>query len=462
MLEDYMRKASLKCPGDGKFVSLHEKYVNLFKDPISFKDDGNEDNFGDDDDENGDDDDGNVDEEDVNKGDKDPNGSNPSFGFSKISLEDFGNDRGPTEKDKVVEGNPTEQGTVVEGNQAEECEIMSTPENFTQWLDKNVDLVGEGDRFENVFEAHFGKFIVYGVRLNLETLAPGLWLDANSKSMFDGTLASFDAKWESFSNQVNAQFKGNKGGLTLGGMDLSEHFYVVVFSLTKTTAMTILDNSPGTYDSKYKEVCDLLKKLFARHLKQCGHIRHTQVARVKQTIPKLKWKTKENFHDCGIFTCSIWKLLMFAIKILLHEINVHVGKMLELAKEFDKTYPVEKMAIIVDAFKKNGGTSLIMSESHEIQSESHEIQSESHEIQSESHEIQSESDEIHKESHEIPEESLEIQVESRDIQVESHEIKVKSQEIQMDPEERKSGISRYSKGFQNNHMRFKKNHLRFK
>ncbi|GJV99057.1 hypothetical protein Tco_1554309, partial [Tanacetum coccineum] len=144
MLEDYMRKASLKCPGDGKFVALHEKYVNLFKDPISFKDDGNGDNVGDDDDdENGDDDDGNVDEEDVNEGDKDPNGSNPSFGFSKISLEDFGNDRGPAEKDKVVEGNPTEQGTVVEGNQDEECEIMSTPENFTQWLDKNVDLVGE-------------------------------------------------------------------------------------------------------------------------------------------------------------------------------------------------------------------------------------------------------------------------------------------------------------------------------
>ncbi|GJR73605.1 ulp1 protease family, C-terminal catalytic domain-containing protein [Tanacetum coccineum] len=382
MLEDYVRKASLKCPGDGNFVALHEKCVNLFKDPISFKDDGNGDNVGDDD-ENGDDDDGNVDN-DANDGD--------------ISLEDFGNDSGPAEKDKVVEGNPTEQGTVVEGDQAEEYEIMSTPENFTQWLDKNVDLVGEGDLFcdnsatleamnqeitpkklptqkaspspkkrdgdkiKNVFEAHFGKFIVYGVRLNLETLAPGLWLDANSKSMFDGTLASFDAKWESFSNQVNAQFKGNKGGLALGGIDLvffpickSEHFYVVVFSLTKTTAMTILDNSPGTYDSKYKEVCDLLKKLFARHLKQYGHIRHTQVARVKQTIPKLKWKTKENFHDCGIFTMLHMETFDGGPASNLDcglPINVHAGKMLELAKEFDKTDPVEKMAIIVDAFKK--------------------------------------------------------------------------------------------------------------
>nr|GEX77562.1 hypothetical protein [Tanacetum cinerariifolium] len=294
ILEDYMRKASLKCPGDGKFVALHEKYVNLFKDPISFENDKNRDNVGDDDDENGDDDGGNVDnhsndcdgngdEEDVNEGDKDPNGGNPSFGFSKINLEDFGNDSGPAEKDKAVEGNPTEQGTIVEGNEAEEGEIMSTPKNFTQYL-------------------------------------------------------------------------------------------------TKTTAMTILDYSPGTYYSKYKEVCDLLKKLFARHLKQYGHIRHTQVAKVKHTIPKLKWKTTENFHDCEIFTMLYMETFdggpasnldcglpvesqlqrdmlrrlrfKFATKILLHEINVHAGKMLELAKEFDKADHVEKMAIIVDAFKK--------------------------------------------------------------------------------------------------------------
>ncbi|GJX41346.1 ulp1 protease family, C-terminal catalytic domain-containing protein [Tanacetum coccineum] len=91
-------------------------------------------------------------------------------------------------------------------------------------------------------------------------------------------------------------------------------------------------------------------------------------------------KDKENFHDCGIFTmlhmetfnggpasnldCGLLVesqlqrdmlrrlRFKFATKILLHEINVHAGKMLELAKEFDKTDPVEKMAIIIDAFKK--------------------------------------------------------------------------------------------------------------
>ncbi|GKD33786.1 ulp1 protease family, C-terminal catalytic domain-containing protein [Tanacetum coccineum] len=175
--------------------------------------------------------------------------------------------------------------------------------------------------------------------------------------MFDGTLASFDAKWESFSNQVNAQFKGNKGGLALGGVDLvffpickSEYFYMVVFSLTKTTAMTILDNSPGIYDSKYKEVCDLLKKLFARHLKQYGHIRHTQVARVKHTIPKPKWKTKENFHGFGIFTMLHMETFDGGPASNL-DCGLPVEKMLELAKEFDKTDPAKKMRIIVDALK---------------------------------------------------------------------------------------------------------------
>ncbi|GKF39359.1 hypothetical protein Tco_0119420, partial [Tanacetum coccineum] len=142
-----------------------------------------------------------------------------------------------------------------------------------------------------------------------------------SKSMFDGTLPSDDDKWESFSNQVKAQFKGNEGGLALKGVDL--------------------------------------KKLFARNLKLYGHSRHGTVGRLKHRILKLKWRTSGNFHDCGVFTmlhmesfndetaakwdcglsvesglqCDMLSRLRFkfATKILLHEINVHSKKMLELA-----------------------------------------------------------------------------------------------------------------------------------
>nr|GFA46346.1 ulp1 protease family, C-terminal catalytic domain-containing protein [Tanacetum cinerariifolium] len=148
ILENLMRKASSDYPGDQKFIELQEKYVQVFRDPISFdvdvdaRNDCNGDDDGDDDNDN--DYDGNGDEEDVNEGDKYPNGSNSSFGFSKISLDDFRNDSDPTGIESV---DPTAQETVVEVNPAEECELMSTSENYTQWLDKNADLVGEGDLF---------------------------------------------------------------------------------------------------------------------------------------------------------------------------------------------------------------------------------------------------------------------------------------------------------------------------
>nr|GEX05519.1 hypothetical protein [Tanacetum cinerariifolium] len=382
ILEDYMRKASLKCHGDGKFVALHEKYVNLFKDPISFEDDGNGDNVGDDDDENGDDDEnrdddgGNVnndvndcdvnrDSEDVNKCDKDPNGSNPSFGFSKIGLEDFGNDSGPTEKDKTVKGTPTEQGTVVEGNEAEEWEIMCTPENFTQWLEKNVDLVGEvidSITAKYLYGDLFGDNSATLESMNQEITPEKLPTQKGSHSPKKELVIlskSHEIHYESHVIYFESHIIHSKSHMIHSETHVihseshviqiichmrfidseshvffpifkSEHLYMVVFSLTKTTAMTILDNSPGTYDSKYKEVCDLLKNLFARHLKQYGHIWHAQLQR--DMLRRLRFK--------------------FATKILSHEINVHAGKMLELAKEFDKTDPVEKMAIIVDAFKK--------------------------------------------------------------------------------------------------------------
>nr|GEZ37546.1 hypothetical protein [Tanacetum cinerariifolium] len=280
--ETFEKEASLKCHGNRKFVTLHEKYVNLFKDPISFEDDGNGDNVCDDD-ENGDDDEN-----------RDDDGGNVNNDVNDCDVNRDSDDVNEAEKDKAVEGNTTEQGTVVEGNEAEEGEIMSTLENFTQRLEKNVDLVGEvidsitaeylyGDKMVILSKSHeihseslviYSEFhmihsethVIHSESHVIQIICHMRFIDSesHSKSMFDGTLASFDAKWESFSNQVNAQFKGNKYGLALGGIDL--------------------------------------KKLFAHHLKQYGHIRHTQVAKVKHTIPKLKWKTKENFHDCGIFT----------------------------------------------------------------------------------------------------------------------------------------------------------------
>nr|GEZ85111.1 hypothetical protein [Tanacetum cinerariifolium] len=267
LLETLMRKDSSDYPGDRNFIELQEKYVQVFRDPISFDvdvDAGNDCNGDDDrDDDNDNDSDGNGDEEDVNEGDKYPNRSNSSFGFSKISLDDFHNDSGPTQIESV---DPTDKKPLLN---------------------------------ENVFETHFGKFIVYGVRLNLETLAPSLWLDANVIDCW-GTVLNHEESFRAAESKskhffpTDCIFKGNKGGLVLGGIDLA---------------------SFNGFDRHFMPAV-LLNSTFYQ-----GSV-----------VRRLRFK--------------------FATKILLHEINVHAGKMLELAKEFDKTDPVEKIVIIVDAFKK--------------------------------------------------------------------------------------------------------------
>ncbi|PWA92967.1 hypothetical protein CTI12_AA068220 [Artemisia annua] len=96
-------------------------------------------------------------------------------------------------------------------------------------------------------------------------------------------------------------------------------------------------------------------------------------------MASLKWKTKNNFIDCGVFTIlhmdnytgeapGKWDCCLvaeskeksdqlrvlrfkFATKILLHKVNVHAGRIYELALEFDKLPPGEKLSIILSAVR---------------------------------------------------------------------------------------------------------------
>ncbi|GKE01239.1 hypothetical protein Tco_1389222 [Tanacetum coccineum] len=130
-----------------------------------------------------------------------------------------------------------------------------------------------------------------------------------------------------------------------------------------------------TLHSRYWRNCCKLSNFVAVEDNNYGEMTGNIVARLKHKIPKLKWSTKGNFHDCGIFTmlhmesynggtAANWDcgLLVesqlqsdmlrrlrfkFATKILLHEVNVHAKKMLDLATEFDKVDPYQRMSIIV-------------------------------------------------------------------------------------------------------------------
>ena len=110
-----------------------------------------------------------------------------------------------------------------------------------------------------------------------------------------------------------------------------------------------------------------------------GHARHSVVAKVKQTIPSLKWKTMQNVRDYGLFTMVHMEYFnggpisefdfglasesqdqldmlrrlrfKFATKILLHEVNLQSEKMLKYAKDFGKKCASEMMKLVSEAFK---------------------------------------------------------------------------------------------------------------
>ncbi|PWA81463.1 F-box associated domain, type 1 [Artemisia annua] len=168
---------------------------------------------------------------------------------------------------------------------------MTRPE----WMLGNSIFAMRGEKLERVFETRSGE--LYSVRLIMETLAPGLEVDANvidclgailnhekhsreagcplrhffptgciiqTVTMFDGTLKTEDAKFEEFEKEISAQFKDDVGGLALDGVEL--------------------------------------KTLFACHLKLYGHNKHANIRKVKPRIANLKWNTKNNSIDCGVFT----------------------------------------------------------------------------------------------------------------------------------------------------------------
>nr|GEW88438.1 hypothetical protein [Tanacetum cinerariifolium] len=392
-LEYLMRKASSGYPGDQKFVELQEKYVQVFRDPISFdvdvnSIDGGNDSDGDDDNDDGngnnneklnddnDDGNGNNDEE---LNDEDTLGSNPSFSFSKIGLDDLqpSQEEINAEKESV---DPTQKGTIVELNPAEDCEIMGTPENYTQWLERNADLVGEiidaitdeylygdlfGDNYMRMEVSNQGLPTPdrMPTRASNVSTSPGkrivkpssyfLFPYMNKKtkvvpkitrmefSVGNSLFAMLGDKIQNLCLMVHCLLMMTNGEASQIKLRLSLKAMKMVWlfkALTCTTSMTILDNSVVNYDTKYKEVCNLLKKLFVRHLKLYGHSRYGT--------------------DCGLsvesgLQCDMLRRLRFkfATKILLHEINVHSKKMLELANEFDKVDSLERMAIIIEAVK---------------------------------------------------------------------------------------------------------------
>ncbi|PWA49141.1 hypothetical protein CTI12_AA484260 [Artemisia annua] len=207
----------------------------------------------------------------------------------------------------------------------------------------------QGDKMETVFQTRAGDHEVSAVRLNMETLAPSLWINNNvvdawgailnyeesakknpspkkkakkdavtkrhffptgciTEAMVQGTIGKGE-QWDIFSAEISAHLKKVDASKFLAEIELaffpiqvSGHFYVAVFNLKKSpSSMVILDNSPHTYAVKYKDACDLLKEFFARFLLEHKHPKADNVMNVRGRVLQPKWKTNDNHVDCGVF-----------------------------------------------------------------------------------------------------------------------------------------------------------------
>nr|GEX24484.1 hypothetical protein [Tanacetum cinerariifolium] len=236
-----------------------------------------------------------------------------------------------------------------------------------------------GDKYETIFETRSGHDLS-SVRLNMETLAPKLWIDANVidcwvailnhdelvrgcpsprrhffptgciiKAIIEGTIDE-EQQWKVFSDEILAQFKHDVSSISFFEVDLaffsicsSGHFFVVVFHLKSPSAMIILDNSNcgETYNSKYKAVCEPLKSFLL------GILKTTIIRNIFLRIPKLKWSITNNHSDCEVFT-------MIHLE---HYFGNPIGqwdfeKMFDLAFKFESENDEQtRISIIVNAIK---------------------------------------------------------------------------------------------------------------
>ncbi|GJU01445.1 ulp1 protease family, C-terminal catalytic domain-containing protein [Tanacetum coccineum] len=118
-----------------------------------------------------------------------------------------------------------------------------------------------------------------------------------------------EKQYATFSESMDIEFEKDAELSTMQHIQMAffpiiahEHYYLVVFNLLKDTSV-IIDNlkSSQTYDTKYKQVCDLLRKLFSRHLEEYHHPKVIEVLTKKPTIIRPKWATKDNATDYGNF-----------------------------------------------------------------------------------------------------------------------------------------------------------------
>ncbi|PWA99486.1 hypothetical protein CTI12_AA002730 [Artemisia annua] len=242
----------------------------------------------------------------------------------------------------------------------------------------------EGHILDEVFDDGKGTTII---RITMQSLSPGIQIDTQNPEIQNDT-KDLKAQTNRYVNVIDNDKTSNKlrdVKLVFIPIIAHAHYYVIVFDLEKGQAV-ILDNSiyGGDYDGKYRKIFVFVKEMLVHYFIRTEHPALNKFIKEAQPkIPKMKWKTKENKIDCGLYMIMHmemfegeigikWKTnimdernkqyadqikkmrMRYAAKILLHDVNKKRKMVSDSAIKFAEEHgDKEKMKLMVEeAMKK--------------------------------------------------------------------------------------------------------------
>nr|GEU91868.1 ulp1 protease family, C-terminal catalytic domain-containing protein [Tanacetum cinerariifolium] len=120
-----------------------------------------------------------------------------------------------------------------------------------------------------------------------------------------------DAQCDRFHEMLSVQMENDVEKMQMKDVELAffpiiahSHYYLTVFNL-KTGKTMIIDNSESdaTYEGKYKDNVEFVRSVFGRHLFMYQNTNADKILTEskKATILKMKWRTRKEKIDCGLY-----------------------------------------------------------------------------------------------------------------------------------------------------------------
>ncbi|PWA41312.1 ulp1 protease family, C-terminal catalytic domain-containing protein [Artemisia annua] len=192
---------------------------------------------------------------------------------------------------------------------------------------------------------------------------------------------SDEEKLQSFTKSVDDSFADDEKDLkTLETFDIlffpicrESHLYLICADF-KNGSFRVIDNSSNGTDFKerYQSIPEEIRKVLVAYLDQVKNQKVERIRNAKPTRMQMKWRTKNNHVDCGVFLmlhmetyhglmnweCGLFSesdkqkrqlnLLRakYATKILLSELNLIKNKFLKLVQAFEKKSEDERRKMI--------------------------------------------------------------------------------------------------------------------